>query len=153
MQVRSIMAEGSLQDEDRACDFLHVGSGWSKSDPPKTSGYMSLFCDEEQQKKDQRTPKLSSTLATFLVPPRSVGIDASKLAVRNSQGRGWVYSYGPGRPGLGLPGNAGDIYVYIRCWIYNIIISVHGVVGGRVTVTAFQTARGLRGCPDRPGWA
>jgi hypothetical protein len=51
------MAESSLQDEDRACDFLHVGSG-------------------------------SKTLATFLVPPRSVGIDSSKLAVRNSQCRG-----------------------------------------------------------------
>ncbi len=73
-------------EEDKACDFLHIGSGWSKSaycPPTKIVGDIGFSrCEEKQPKNDQILP--SSTNGT----PSTVDIKAFKLAGRNSQGRG-----------------------------------------------------------------
>ena len=72
-------SEPAEDGEDRACDFLHVGSGWFKREPLSFSQAINLLkCDEKLQ--------LTSTSAS-LAPPIVPSIQGCKFACRNSHGR------------------------------------------------------------------
>ena len=81
----------SEEGEDRACDFLHVGSGWSKREPLSLSQAINfLKCDEKLQ-------KLAFTYSASLAPQ----IDAAKSAAEASKQSDFDYlSLGPGCPWL-----------------------------------------------------
>ncbi len=76
------------QEEDEACGFLHIGSGWPKNSVQKTSRDKHLSSEENHQTKDQGMMKQPTALWTELPPLDVVQLKAFKNDSRVSQERG-----------------------------------------------------------------